>query len=112
MSKIWTSLKNLVKSDEDEARRKFVETKEVSETPWASFEVAGFEDDGQVKIEFNWNKAFIQKIEELGFQAETEEDSVQLFFYTSQMRPTALVGDDPVQPDGMPTLSAQQNLVR
>lgn len=65
-----------------------------SPTPWASFEVHGFEDDGRIKVVCNWNKAFITKIHALGFQAETEEESVQLFFYTAQARPTELDGMD------------------
>ena len=80
--------------------------------PWAMFEIAGFEEDGRIKVKFNWNTAFIKKAQELGFQAETEEDTVQLFFYASTMRPTDLsIGDDPVQSDAHPTLSGQQNTV-
>jgi hypothetical protein len=64
-----------------------------SKEPWASFEIDGFEQDGRVKVRFNFNKAFIEKINALGFQAETDEDTVQLFFYTSMMRPAALGGE-------------------
>lgn len=67
--------------------------KNYSKKPWASFEITEFEQDGRVKVECNWNKAFIEKIYSLGFQAETEQDSVQLFFYTSQLRPTELDGE-------------------
>lgn len=74
------------------------------------FEVIGFEDDGRIKVEFNWNDPFIKHLNSMGFQAETEEDTVQLFFYASQMRPTELSGgDDPVQSDSHPTLSGQMN---
>lgn len=65
-----------------------------SPEPWASFEVTGFEDDGRIKVQTNWNDAFIEKIYDLGFKAETEEDSVQLFFYTAQARPTEFDGVD------------------
>ncbi len=65
-----------------------------SKEPWASFEVAGFDENGQIKVEFDWNAAFIKKINALGFQAETEEDTVQLFFYASSMRPTELSGNE------------------
>lgn len=68
--------------------------RERSKTPWASFEVTDFADDGRIKIGFNWNSAFLRKIHELGFHAETAEDSVQLFFFASQMRPENL-GEDP-----------------
>lgn len=94
-------------------RDSYIAEQEKVETPWATFEIAGFETDGRIKVMFNWNKAFITKINELGFQAETEEDSVQLFFYASQLKPTELAaGDDPVQADATPRLSDQQNILR
>jgi len=94
-------------------RESYIAEQEATEDPWATFEVRGFEDDGRIKVEFNWNDAFIQKIKDLGFQAETEEDSVQLFFYASQMKPTELSGgDDPVQSAEHPQLSSQQNVLR
>lgn len=94
-------------------REAYIAEQEAIETPWATFEVRGFEADGRIKVEFNWNSAFIRKIKDLGFQAETEEDSVQLFFYTSQMKPTEMTfGDDPVQSNEHPQLSSQQNVLR
>lgn len=94
-------------------RELFIEEQKKLETPWAVFEITGFETDGRIKVEFNWNDAFIAKINELGFQAETAEDSVQLFYYTSQARPENLsVGDDPVQSAEHPALSSQQNVLR
>lgn len=89
--------------------------REDSDIPWASFEIEGFEDDGRIAIKFNWNDAFIKKIKDLGFEAETEEDTVQLFFYTSSMRPTSLAADpedDAVQSDGHPQLSKVTNEIR
>lgn len=86
------------------------ETAEESETPWAMFEIIGFEPNGQIKVRFNWNDAFIEHINGLGFHAETPEDSVQLFFYASQMKPTELSGgDEAVQADETPQLSAPTN---
>lgn len=99
-------------------RHKFIEDQQILSTPWAMFEVVGFEDDGQIKVEFNWNQAFISHITKLGFVAENEEDAVQLFFFTSQMRPSSLVGDAenemdlPIN-DDLPLLSDNSNrLVR
>lgn len=85
-----------------------------SKHPWASFEVLGFEDDGRIKVTCSWNKAFINKIYELGFRAETEEDSVQLFFYTAQARPTELDGAevDQAQSTGHPNLMADTHILR
>jgi hypothetical protein len=83
-----------------------------SKTPRASFTINGFEPDGRIKVQFTWNKAFVEKIQALGFEAETEEDCVQLFFFASAMRPMQLsVGDDPVQSSSHPTLSGQQNVI-
>lgn len=94
-------------------KAEYLKFQEKSSEPWASFEVIGFEKDGRIKVSFNWNDAFIERVNELGFQAETEEDTVQLFFYTSQMRPTMLTGgDDPVQSAEHPQLSSQQNTFR
>jgi len=93
-------------------REAYIIEQEAIQTPWATFEIAGFEVDGRVKVMFNWNNAFIQKIQDLGFQAETEEDSVQLFFYAAQLKPTELTGgDDPVQSNAHPQLSGQQNML-
>lgn len=83
--------------------------------PRASFEVVGFEADGRVKVNFNWNTAFMDKIKALGFDAETDEDRVQLFFFASSMRPTSLSGDpadDPVQSTAHPQLSSLNNELR
>lgn len=84
-------------------RKLFMKIHERDKKPWATFEIADFTDEGDVKIIFNWNKPFIQKIQSLGFHAETEEDSVQLFFYTSQMRPTTLAADLDNEPHINPT---------
>lgn len=75
-------------------RKLFLASQESSKEPWACFEIAGFEKDGRIKVEFSWNKPFIEKINKMGFHAETEEDSVQLFFYASQMKPTELSFED------------------
>jgi len=97
----------------EEVVKKFVEIKEQSLEPWACFEVTGFEDNGRIRVEFKWNDAFIAKIRPLGFEAETEEDSVQLFFYTAQLRPTELsVGDESVNSVEHPTLSGPQNVFK
>ena len=103
--------KLLSREDKPTARQVYFEEQEAVDTPWATFEITGFDENG-IKVEFNWNAAFIAKIRELGFDAETEEDCVQLFFYTSQMRPAMLAGDDPVQSTEHPTLSGQQNVIR
>ena len=102
--------KNLFKRKPKSDRDAYLREQENITTPWATFEIGGFGDDGQVKVMFHWNDAFIAKIHELGFQAEAEQDSVQLFFHTAGLRPTELSGgDDPVQPDSHPQVSDRQN---
>jgi hypothetical protein len=82
--------------------------------PWASFEIVGFEKDGRIKVITSWNKAFIKAIYALGFQAETEEDSVQLFFYTAQARPTEFDGaeENPAISSGHPNLASDTHQLR
>ena len=84
-------------------------------TPRATFEINGFEPDGRVSVKFDWNQAFIAKIKQLGFDAETDEDRVQLFFFASTMRPTQLANDpsdDAVQSTAHPQLSHIENEIR
>lgn len=96
----------------DTLRQEFIDAQDESDTPWAMFEVTGFEDDGRIKVEFNWNRAFIEHLNQIGFTAETPEDTVQLFFYTAQMKPTSLEGGDPaVQSADLPTLSPNTNRI-
>ncbi len=96
-----------------DVRGDFLKHQESLDTPWASFEIAGFEDDGRIKVEFNFNDSFINTINELGFRGETPEDSVQLFFYASQLKPTELDGAQAsVQSDNHPALNGSQNIVR
>ena len=97
------------------ARANFVRNQELLPSPWASFEVNGFEDDGRVKVDFTWNQAFVKKIKALGFEAETDQDCVQLFFFASSLRPTTMAdsaSDDPVQSTAHPQLSEIHNELR
>ena len=93
----------------------YLAQREASAEPWASFEIAGFEEGGRIKIKFNWNAEFIKRIKALGFEAETDEDTVQLFFYASSMRPMNLAADpedDAVQSESHPQLSQVNNEIR
>lgn len=99
-------LKDLFKRD---YRAAYLKQQSETETPWSVFEVIGFDDKGQIKVEFNWNDAFIQELDRLGFTAETPEDTVQLFFYASQMKPMDLDGDVTVQSSQHPGLSPNAN---
>lgn len=108
-----TWIKNLFKKksaeprhfqEDTKERTAYLEAQEKADYPWASFEIAGFEDDGRVKVQFHWNSEFIKTINQLGFQAETEDDTVQLFFYAAQLKPLQLSFMDP---DDQPVKSAQ-----
>ena len=90
-------------------REAFFAEQQAKDTPWACFEIVGFDQDSQVKVEFNWNDAFIDELDRIGFTAETPEDTVQLFFYSSQMQPTDLSGDKTVQSSAHPGLSPNAN---
>ncbi len=74
-------------------------------------EVEKFETDGRIKMSFDFNPAFVEKIKSLGFQAETDEDTVQLFFTAAALRPATDFGDPVVQSDAHPQLSSPQNAV-
>lgn len=81
-----------------------------SKTPWAVLEIQDIEGSGRVKIGFDYNKAFIERVKKMGFHAETEEETVQLFFMASALRPITLGGgDEAVQPEAHPQLSVNQN---
>lgn len=93
-------------------REAYLAAQEASPTPWASFEINGFEKGGQIKVQFSWNQPFIEELNKLGFTAETQEDTVQLFFYASQMKPTELIGqsgDPSVQSEDLPNLAGRVN---
>ena len=104
-------LKKLFKRD---YRAAYLKQQTEIDTPWSTFEVVGFDELGQIKVEFNWNEAFIDELDRLGFTAETPEDTVQLFFYASQMKPMDLAGntddgDQTVQSSQHPGLSPNTN---
>jgi hypothetical protein len=106
LSKLFGSKKvGTENTSSQEIRNVFMMAQEALKTPWAMFEIAGFEEDGKIRVEFNWNAAFIKQINELGFHAESEEDAVQLFFFASQMQPHNNQESQPVQSEATPFLS-------
>jgi hypothetical protein len=40
---------------------------------------SGIDEDGRIKMELDWNTAFIRHLAENGIQAETEEEAVQMY---------------------------------
>ena len=49
------------------------------EPPRLDVKHAGIMEDGRIKMELDWNPAFIRHLAENGIQAETEEEAVQLY---------------------------------
>jgi len=95
-------------------REKFLEAQVKTTEPWAMFEVAGFDEkEERIKMVFNWNSAFIEHLNGMGFTGETEDDTVQAFFFTSQMAPAGSDpdGDESVQVEDLPNLSNRVNKV-
>lgn len=82
-----------------------------SKKPWAVFEIDGF-DEGRIKVNFRWNRAFILKVNSLGFAGETEEETVMLFYYMSQMTPNGDDSEAPVQSEEHPTLTSASNQIK
>lgn len=80
-------------------RELFLKECEKSQAPWASFEVVGF-DESKAKVQMGWNQSFIKSLHEMGFSAESDEETVQLFFYASRLTPSDLIeNDEPVSED-------------
>jgi hypothetical protein len=84
-----------------------------SKKPWARFIVDGIDKDGQVKFTMSWNKAFIKNINSYGFQAESEEISVQNFLFGSMMYPKELEEEvEEISSDYHPHLQSEFNKLR
>lgn len=65
-----------------------------SKKPWARFITNGISEDGQVKFDMAWNKAFLNNIAQYGFVGESDEISVQHFLMGSIMIPAELLNDE------------------
>ena len=60
------------------------------EEPRLDVKHAGISEDGRIKMELDWNTAFIRHLADNGIQAETEDEAIQL--YLSML--THQLGDD------------------
>jgi hypothetical protein len=49
------------------------------EEPYLDVKHSGIDEDGRVKMEMDWNTAFIRHLKENGIEAETEEEAVQKY---------------------------------
>ena len=86
--------------------------RKMSKKPWASFETSGPDKDGRVAFTISCNKAFIERLKKAGYQGDSEEELVQLFFISSQMLPEHLMEDDSINPAEMPKLTSEANILK
>lgn len=80
--------------------------------PWARFIVNGISDDGQVRFDISYNKAFIKNIQANGLQGASDEESVQNFLFGTMMLPKEIFEEEdfePVASDAHPFLQAEDN---
>lgn len=63
-----------------------------SDTPWAIFEIQGFEDNG-MRVGFNWNPAFIETVTGFGFTGDSDAEIVENFFAMMKAAPSSIVGE-------------------
>ncbi len=83
-----------------------------SKEPWASFETTGPDDEGRVAFAISWNDAFIERLRKAGYQATTDEETVQMFFLSVRMVPEGLADDNTVNPEATPRLTSEANILR
>jgi hypothetical protein len=83
-----------------------------SKKPWARFITSGIDDEGQVRFDMAWNKAFLRNIAQYGFDGESEEICVQNFLWGSMMLPKSIFDDDEVSSAEHPNLQSEKNQFR
>lgn len=81
-----------------------------SSVPWAEFETAGFEADGNIQFKMRWNEAFINMLRSKGFEG-MQQEMVENFLMACQMMPANLPTDT-VNPESMPNLTNEANSFR
>lgn len=77
----------------------------VSRKPWMEFTTDGVIKDGMVKLEFDWNTAFINELRKNGFTGMSEEEIVESYMssFTKELH-------DPEVPEPAPISSAHPKL--
>jgi hypothetical protein len=80
--------------------------------PFGCYFTSGIQN-GQAPIQFVWNKAFVENLRAFGYDCETEEETVELFYIAT--RPTPQQYDDPeevVNSEDHPLLSNDTHSLR
>lgn len=78
-----------------------------SKKPWLRLVINGIQEDGLIRFDSSWNKAFIKNINANGFYAENEEETIQNFIFSSLIYPKDL--EDEVNSEAHPNLSSAEN---
>lgn len=87
----------------------------ITKNPWFEFNTDGIVDeDGRVKVEMDWNKAFVVGLRNLGFSGHNEEEVVEKYLTILLSRAPDV---DPYMPAGQeepfseahPALGSDQN---
>lgn len=87
--------------------------KKRSKKPWIEIISDGIED-GQVKLEFEWNTAFVNDIRAHGFVGHTEEECIQLWLEALTRQTPQEIAEDVVDhpsPANHPSLSNDHRFV-
>jgi hypothetical protein len=77
-----------------------------SKKPWACFETIGPTDKDQVAFSIHCNKAFIEKLNDMGYAGINDEETVQLFFLQLHMIPDSY--SDEVISEAHPNLRSDE----
>lgn len=79
-------------SSAEEVREWYDRLQTESATPWAIFEIQGFDENG-MKVGFNWNPTFIETVTGFGFTGESDAEIVENFFTMMKALPSSVIGD-------------------
>ena len=79
-------------SSAEEIREWYDRLQTESKTPWAIFEIQGFDENG-MKVGFNWNPAFVETVTGFGFTGESDAEIVENFFTMMKALPSSIIGD-------------------
>lgn len=85
-----------------------------SKEPFAAYFTTGIDFETQrTPIEFMWNKAFIDNLNQYGYACDTEEETIELFFVATRPTPVQMDGpEDSVNSESHPRLSESNNFLK
>lgn len=82
-----------------------------SKKPWVRFTMSGITEEGEIRIQSAYNKAFIKNATQNGLAGATDEETVQNFLLGTLIAPKELfeADSDPVTSDAHPFLQEETN---